>query len=350
MVQCFAGGFAHTIFQQADADLGLASHARCGFFAQVHDRGAAGCTPDANEADYEEYSSYFWGALGGKTRTGEPITSADYNGDEQVSFAEAHAYAVIESNTIDVPVRTSDALLRKYSQLRKPPKEGGADENPVGRLLNFLGSDRAGGGKEELLDATGPLAKLIEHARPDQRAILAQLPTKLGFGGSPTVEEVKQKLAQVESKLSVANATLATAMSTHSTTLERVQEEVRELWPELHYDNSPTSMALASDRADEFLSKVTSLASYDSLAAAKKQVDEFSDQQLQLSRDEARLQRLVKTCESVALAANLPRIVPAEIVARYQQLVAMEESTLAAADETSAVSPSDNATTAGAPR
>jgi hypothetical protein len=52
MVQCFAGGFAHTIFQQADAELGLSPHARCGFFAQVHDRGAAGCTPDANEADY----------------------------------------------------------------------------------------------------------------------------------------------------------------------------------------------------------------------------------------------------------------------------------------------------------
>jgi hypothetical protein len=350
MVQCFAGGFAHTIFRQADVDLGLSAHARCGFFAQVHDRGAAGCTPDANEADYEEYSSYFWGALGGKSRTGESITSADYNGDGHVSFAEAHAYAVIESNTIDVPVRTSDALLRKYSRLRREPKEEGARENnPVGRLLDFLGSDRAGGGKEALLDATGPVAKLMEQARPDQRAILAQLPSKIGFAQPPTVEEVKQKLAQVESKLSIANAKLATAMSTHSTTLERVRDEVRELWPELHYDNSPTSMALSSDRADEFESKVTALASYESLAMTEKQVDEYSDEQLQLSRDEARLQRLVKTCESVALAANLPRIAPAEIHARYQQLVALEESTLAA-DETSAASPSNNTTTASAPK
>ncbi len=60
MVQCYAGGFAHTIFEQADANKGLSSHARCGFFAQQHDRAAAGCTPDAGEADYEEYSSYFW--------------------------------------------------------------------------------------------------------------------------------------------------------------------------------------------------------------------------------------------------------------------------------------------------
>jgi hypothetical protein len=122
MVQCYAGGFSHTIFNQADAAKGLSDHARCGFFAQVHDRGAAGCTPDANEADYEEYSTYFWGALAGKSRLGDALASADYDKDGQVSFAEAHAYAMIESDTIDVPVRTSGALLRKYSQIGKPAK------------------------------------------------------------------------------------------------------------------------------------------------------------------------------------------------------------------------------------
>jgi hypothetical protein len=349
MVQCFAGGFAHTIFQQADAELGLSPHARCGFFAQVHDRGAAGCTPDANEADYEEYSSYFWGALGGKTRTGQAITSADYNDDGRVSFAEAHTYAVIESKTIDVPVRTSDALLRHYSQLRKQPKETeSSDDNPVGRLWDLLGSKSGADGKKDLMDAEGTIAKLMDTARPDQRAILAQLPAKLGLEATSTVEDVKQKLGQVKSKLNVANAKLATAVSTQSTTLERVQEEVRELWPELHSDNSPSSMALTSERAEEFVETVTALPSYESLVAAGKRVDEFAEEQLQLSRDEARLQRLVNTCEAVALAANLPRIAPAEIVTRYQQLVAMEDGTLVAGAETGDVSQSADTTTRGA--
>ena len=39
----------------------------------------------------------------------------DRNGT--VSFAEAHAYAVIASNTIDIPLRTSDVLLKTYSRL-----------------------------------------------------------------------------------------------------------------------------------------------------------------------------------------------------------------------------------------
>ena len=70
MVQCHSGGFAHTIFEQANASQALALHARCGFFSQVHDRAAAGCTPDVDEADYQEYSSFFWAALAGRTRAG----------------------------------------------------------------------------------------------------------------------------------------------------------------------------------------------------------------------------------------------------------------------------------------
>jgi hypothetical protein len=198
------------------------------------------------------------------------------------------------------------------------------------------------------LDATGSLAKLTEAARADERAILAQLPVKVGLEATSTVEDVRQKLGQVKSKLNVANAKLATAMSTQSTTLERVQEEVRERWPELHSDNSPLSMALTSERADEFVDTVTALPSYQSLVAAGKRVDEFSDEQLQLSRDEARLQRLVNTCETVALAANLPRIAPAEIVSRYQQLVAMEEGTLVAGAETGNVPQSADTTAQGA--
>src|SRR5690606_14797632 len=109
VVQCYAGGFSHTIFKEGKNEKGLAPHPRCGFFSQVHDRVAAGCTPDVNEANYQEYSSFFWAALAGSSRSGEPIPRIDYDGDGVTSFAEAHAYAVIESSTVDIPLRTSDA-------------------------------------------------------------------------------------------------------------------------------------------------------------------------------------------------------------------------------------------------
>ncbi len=50
---------------------------------------------------------------------------------------------------------------------------------------------------------------------------------------------------------------------------------------------------------------------------------------LQLEREKARVERLLRTCEDAVLAANLPRVAEPEIVKRYEQLVAMEEGTLA---------------------
>ena len=62
MVQCYTGGFARFIYDKADPENGLAKQSRCGFFATVHDREAAGCTPDVDETTYVEYSTYFWEA------------------------------------------------------------------------------------------------------------------------------------------------------------------------------------------------------------------------------------------------------------------------------------------------
>jgi hypothetical protein len=330
MVQCFAGGFAHTIFQQADADLGLAPHARCGFFAQVHNRGAAGCTADANEADYEEYSSYFWSALGGRTRTGEEIGSADYNRDEQVSFAEAHAFAIIESDTIDVPVRTTGALLQRYSRQPRSRRRrsNNDDENSFGRILGSLGGQGARPNPQGLIQASGPLARLMESARPDQRAILERLPAKLGLGPNATVEDARRKLREVRGDSNSAGSRLRRATETQERSLERVQEELREIWPELNADLPPLAIELASNRADEFAETVEALPSYKALRRAKERVHQLSEERMKIEREEARLQRLLQTCETVALAANLPRLAPREIVERYQRLLAMEEGTL----------------------
>jgi hypothetical protein len=332
MVQCYAGGFAHTIFHEANADLGLSPQARCGFFAQVHDRGAAGCTADANEADYEEYSSYFWGALGGHTRTGESITSADYDGNGKVSFAEAHSYAVLESNTIDIPVRTTGALLRRYSHVGEEPKDGNgeeaAPEEPFGRFLGVLAGEKTKSNGNGFIELKGSLSALVEKARPDQRAILERLPAKLGMSQNPTVEEVRRRLKQNESKSTVSEAEISAADTACRQLIERVQAEVREIWPELNATYAPLAIELTSDRADEFVKRVGDLPSYEAMRSAAKRQAELSEKRLELARTEARLQRLLQTCEDVARRANLPKVAPAEIVTRYEKLLAMEEGTL----------------------
>ena len=62
-------------------------------FSRVFDTTpAAGCTPDINEANYQEYSSYFWAALRGKTRTGEPIFRYHF------SFGGVNSSVVLHNN------------------------------------------------------------------------------------------------------------------------------------------------------------------------------------------------------------------------------------------------------------
>ena len=99
------------MYEGGDPDNGLSSQRRVGFFATVHDRPAAGCTPEINEADYAEYSSFFWAAVAGVDRLGEPIEIPDYNEDGIVSFDEAHGYTLLTADTIDLPIKTSGEFL-----------------------------------------------------------------------------------------------------------------------------------------------------------------------------------------------------------------------------------------------
>jgi hypothetical protein len=347
MVQCHAGGFAHTIFEQASSGLGLAPQVRCGFFSQVHDRAAAGCTPDVDEADYQEYSSFFWAALAGRTRAGAELGGTDYDKNGVVSFAEAHAYAVLASDTIDIPLRTSDALLREYSRTDGATAESATVQPAVGRRgrrgrgvqvdeqsaapprpqPQGAASQRV----EGLLPLAGPLVRLAELARPEQRAVLEQLPARLGLGQDVTVEDVRRRLALAVAEIAAASETLSEASRQNSDALEAVRDDIRHIWPELHSAYAPLAVALGSERADEFLAKVTALDSYRSYRDAHTAEARALDARLDADRLEAKVQRLLRTCEEVVLAANLPKVATLEVVARYEQILALESGTLAGA-------------------
>ncbi len=112
MVQCYSGSFANLIYYGGDKARGLAPHRRAGFFATNESRPAAGCTPDAKIENYKEYSTYFWAAIGGVDRLGNPVKPIDINQDGVIDMGEAHAHTQINSVTVDVSMRTSDLLLR----------------------------------------------------------------------------------------------------------------------------------------------------------------------------------------------------------------------------------------------
>jgi hypothetical protein len=115
MSQCYAGSFANLIYEGGNPKRPVTQRPRCGFFATVKTRPSIGCSPEVNEADYEDYSSSFFAGLSGRSRTGKTVASADYNQDGRVSFVEAHAFAKIDQNNVDLPLSTSESWLQNQA-------------------------------------------------------------------------------------------------------------------------------------------------------------------------------------------------------------------------------------------
>lgn len=117
MAQCFSGGFGNVIFEKANPDLPLNVHLITGFFAAENDREAAGCGTETNSPLYQDFSSYFFGALCGRDKLGHIVTGADFDGDGRVSCHEAYCYALIHDDSIDTPVCTSLIFLRHFANI-----------------------------------------------------------------------------------------------------------------------------------------------------------------------------------------------------------------------------------------
>ncbi len=174
MSQCYSGSFANIIYKGGNPKQGIALQTRCGFFATIKTEPSVGCTPEVNEADYRDYSSSFYAGLSGRDRTGQPVTSADYNQDGRVSYAEAHAFAKVEEQTSDLPISTSEAWLQRQSSHKF---------------------------QEQLLSQ--PIANLAKIARPEQRFVIEQLSRKYKFKPTQSFADNispvdKQSLDEVE--------------------------------------------------------------------------------------------------------------------------------------------------------
>jgi len=146
MSQCFSGSFANLIYQGGKPKNPVTLKSRCGFFATIKTRPSIGCSPEVNEADYQDYSSSFFAGLSGRSRTGETVASADYNQDGRVSYSEAHAFAKIDEKNVDLPLSTSEYWLQNQADKKT---------------------------QEVILQK--PIAEIVRTARPEQKYVVDSL-------------------------------------------------------------------------------------------------------------------------------------------------------------------------------
>ena len=158
-VQCHSGGFSNLLFEDGDPQKPLLNRDIAGFFSSTGQRIAAGCTPEVNERDYQDFTTHFFAALSGTSRDGRQISGADFDRDGRISGSEAFAWANVNDLSIDVPVATSDAYLRAIL----PP------ENDDWQKIGY--------------------AQVKADAAPWQVALLDGLSAKLGLRGEARVAD-----------------------------------------------------------------------------------------------------------------------------------------------------------------
>ena len=196
--------FCQFYFPRGRFKKGLHPQVRAGFFATVHDRVAAGCTPDIREENYQEYSTHFWEALCGESRIGKKIQKPDFNGDGSTSLTEAHAYVVIHSNTIDIPIKTSDVFLRRFSSF-DPPKEEDALNKIIKNAKDLLsGTDSNSSKREESPNdwvfRKDPISKILLSASPESKVIIQTLAQRLSILDEKVFEKAENKIKEIKKR------------------------------------------------------------------------------------------------------------------------------------------------------
>lgn len=305
MVQCYSGGFANLIFEDADSKKADTERSICGFYATVHDRVAAGCTADINEEDYDEYSSHFWAAMRGKTRIEMELTRPDYDGDGQISFEEAHAFTLLNSQTLDIPIKTSGAFLRRHSKMEDKEKTA------------LLHAEKT------------PYFQLLTHARPADLAALDSLSARLDLTTAKRGEEARKKADELSKKRKEIENRSKEKKKTIDAHRNAIARDLKNRWPQFTNQFSPGAIALIRDQPEEFIKAAESHAKFAEWTKLIQERNQLEEESFQLEKHWAHHKRFIRVLENIALAANLEKVSKPEIVARYQNLTAAEASTLA---------------------
>lgn len=302
MVQCYSGCFANILFEGGDPGKPLAPHRRAGFFATVDSRPAAGCTADIKIENYKEYSTSFYAGLCGKDRLGRSAKADDIDKDGFISFAEAHAYTILDSDTIDICYRTSDRFLE--SQARLDPNDA------------------------KLLGVEQPLDVLLSLADPVRRHVLERIAKELRLKPESVVADGRAKAEEISEQRKKTQEKIKKAEKPVQGAAEKIKKDLFDRWPFLRNAWHQDTHGLLADDAGQFVTAVESHPSYNSWRRGRDRLESLRKLDLQKERQWAKIQRFLLCATSVVRAENLKRDGNTDLLARYQALLDLENSSL----------------------
>jgi hypothetical protein len=332
MVQCYSGGFANVLFQDGDPKKELSKHTRAGFFSTIQSRVAAGCTPDIREENYQEYSTSFWEALSGKSRMGKDIIKPDFNNDGKTSLLEAHSYVSINSNTIDVPIKTSDILLRKFLPEEFKPKKIIKKTTSIMEkyLPKLFKNDNPTLKQLEKIElSTITKTDLLRLANPEEKAVFLGLSQKLGLNQNIPDKEIKSLSEKLKKERDEIQKKKKIALDLKNKHRDSLRKKLLSQYPESSNPYHPTTVfILSTNQKNKVLEIVKKDQIWEKLMSEKSKVESFESERFTIEKREVKIMRLKKCMENIILAYKLSQLPSLDQNKRYNKLLELERTCL----------------------
>lgn len=312
MVQCFSGAFGNLIFENGNPKGDLINRDFCGFFATVADRVAAGCTSAVNEAEYRDFTSFFFAALSGRDRVGRRVNGADYNGDGRIGMDEAFYYTLIHDDSIDVPVCTSDVFLRRFVP---------ADDNEI---------------------FTAQYNTILPWANPAQRSALEALSERLHLSGNNRLTTAFNMRREMGTSSRRPRNEVRDTQRRFQSIQNDSRAQITRLFPDLKLSD-PAARKAARSAAIAQLTREAKEGKWKDLLDADEALDKAEHKVEDQEIADSQIIRFVRLAKSVILAHRLREGNDAGLKTRFARLTAAEGRTVLPPIENL---PGDMATTA----
>lgn len=289
--QCFSGGFARLIHPRADDQLSLGKANRCGFFAESEDREAEGCSASIKIGDYRDYSTFFFAALNGRTRTGDPIAvNPDRDGDGNVSLYEAHLFALSQAHNADLPRSTSEVFLERWQPWYLRWADTGAEpDNTYGRLVRAVAR---------------------KNGLPDS--------------GSALIREIKVQRQALNRKM----ADLENEQASLSLEIQALQKEIKKdlgmRWPAALFPHTQNFVRFLKKDLDTAQDFILSHAGYPDLVAKQDRHFAIGEDMLHVDRDITQLDKILRLRKLARLQNQFEQHATAQEHEWYRRLMACE--------------------------
>jgi len=302
--QCFSGGFTRSLLRNpARPRAAEVVPGRCGFFSVADDVISEGCTPGVDVDEYRDFSTFFFAALAGRTRTGGALArSPDRDGDGRVSLSEAHEYAYTEGMSSDVPRATSEYYLELWQPW-------------YARWQSFLP-----------ISPDNPYAWRAQRVGANLGLTAGSLP-ELGRTAFAQRRDLKRRMVEAKARLSELR-------EEESQLRQPVYDDFRRRWPEGGQPHASTYARFIAGQAQAALEWIRNHPGYPALVEIQDRIESEDLALLELRRQAAGMARVQRALELASLYENFLNRATDQERRAYDTLLACESWSLPQTNQT----------------